>query len=257
MGSGRRSSRTASRRRDDWLGGVESDDQAVTQAPARARANDGGAGQASSDGAADERQPGMFSRLRHMETPGMPHLARRYKVGLAVLGLGTFLLFAAFAQGYMSHWGNWGYLGAFLISLITSAMVILPAPGALVIFSMAGDYNPVLLGVVSGLGGGIGALTAYGVGIMGRNAVRRRRVYAWMAHVFRGRWGPILLFSFTLVPFLPIDVVSAMAGAVRYPVPKYLFWVITASIVKMVLIALAGAFATGWLLENVRGLLGG
>ncbi|MBI4236429.1 MAG: hypothetical protein HY688_03620 [Chloroflexi bacterium] len=254
MGARRGSRGRSGRRAADWLDDEEGEGRDAEAAPAQRQVAASHSGTKIIRAPSPQRRS-IFRRLRSMETPGMPRLARRHKLALAAAALGTFLIFAAFMQGLMAQLGNWGYLGAFLISLATSATILLPAPGAAIIMLMAKDFNPFLLGAVAGFGAGLGALTAYGAGVAGRNAIRHQRMYAWLVAIFRSRWGPLLLFIFSAVPFLPMDLVSAMAGAVHYPVPKYLLYVTSASIVKMVTIALLGAFATAWLLARLHGLL--
>ena len=47
--------------------------------------------------------------------------------------------------------GRWGYLGAFIISLISSATILFPAPGGAAVVLMGRDFNPYALGVASGM----------------------------------------------------------------------------------------------------------
>ena len=59
---------------------------------------------------------------------------------------------------------TYGYLGAFLISLITSATIILPVPGIVLIAALGAVYNPVLIGLVAGTGSALGEITGYMAG---------------------------------------------------------------------------------------------
>ncbi len=52
--------------------------------------------------------------------------------------------------------GHWGYLGAFLIGLISSATIILPAPGIALLIAMGTALDPLLLGVVAAAGSASG-----------------------------------------------------------------------------------------------------
>jgi uncharacterized membrane protein YdjX (TVP38/TMEM64 family) len=42
------------------------------------------------------------------------------------------------------------------------------------------------------------------------------------------------------------------AGALKMPVAKFLFWCFVGKLPKMVLIALAGAYSIGWVLDLFR-----
>ena len=66
--------------------------------------------------------------------------------------------------------GRWGYVGAFLISLVASATIVLPAPGLAVIIAMSGALNPVVLALVAAVGGALGELTGYVAGASGARA---------------------------------------------------------------------------------------
>ena len=50
-------------------------------------------------------------------------------------------------QDKVAELGNYGYLSAFLISLVTNASVILPMPGFLILISLAATFNLVLVGL--------------------------------------------------------------------------------------------------------------
>lgn len=136
--------------------------------------------------------------------------------------------------------GQWGYLGAFIVNGISSATIILPAPGGILISIMAQDFNPLLIGIAAGLGGTIGGSTAYIAGVINASSARRSRRFPWLQRLMR-RFGGIIIFIFALIPLLPGDFASIAAGAVRYPVQKYLFYNGIASMIKMTAMAYLGA----------------
>ena len=129
--------------------------------------------------------------------------------------------------------GSWGYLGAFVINGISSATIFFPAPGAAVIMVMARDYDPLLLGVVSGLGGALGSSTSYLMGRYTVQGIRRWRVFP-AVQWFMDQFGGLVLFLVNAIPFLPSDAIGILAGLTRYPLERYFFWMSLGSIVKMV-----------------------
>ena len=181
-----------------------------------------------------------------------PKLAARHKLGLAGAFFGSFLIAVGILTAFAEELQGWAYLGAFVISLVSSATVVLPAPGAPAIILMAKDLNPVLLGVVSGVGTGLGGVTAYMVGAASRSAVSQSRLAALMTRLFNSRWGPAILFLANLIPFMPGDAVSAIAGAIRYSLLRYLVYMTTASVLKMIGLSLLGAYATERLLRHLE-----
>lgn len=129
--------------------------------------------------------------------------------------------------------GSWGYVGAFFISAISNATILFPGPGVAILTVMAQDFNPILLGIVAGLGSALGSSTAYLVGRLGTSAVdggRFHRVALWCMR----RFGGFILFTFTLIPFLPMDGSSILAGICRYPLYRFYVYVSVASMIKMV-----------------------
>jgi len=142
----------------------------------------------------------------------------------------------------VSDLGSYGYLGAFLISLVTNGTIILPMPGLLLLFALGASFNPFLIGLASGAGGILGEMTGYVAGYSGGNIVSKSQAYLNTVKWVR-RWGVIVVFVFSVTP-LPMDVLGIVAGALRYPVWKFL---LVGGIGKSILytgMALAGAW--GW-----------
>jgi len=122
---------------------------------------------------------------------------------------------------------RYGFLGAFLISLVGNASIffffgatlpVLASLGA-VIYNTTGISGPVMVGLVGGIGAGIGELAGYYVGFSGRGLVKDNRYYkpvaAWMK-----RWGILTVFLLSIIPLL-FDVVAITAGILHVPLWKF------------------------------------
>jgi membrane protein YqaA with SNARE-associated domain len=131
--------------------------------------------------------------------------------------------------------GNWGYLGGFLINTLSAATIFMPAPGIAAIVAMSDGLNPMLLGLVTGIGGAIGSLTAYWAGQRSRSMIEGRAIHQVIEKVMR-RFGGLVLFLFSFLAFLPADLASVMAGSTRYPAKRYLMYVGAGNIAKMMLV---------------------
>jgi uncharacterized membrane protein YdjX (TVP38/TMEM64 family) len=142
----------------------------------------------------------------------------------------------------VSELGNYGYLGAFLISLIGNATIILPAPGFLVLIALGATLNPVLVGISGGIGGTLGEATCYLLGYGGRQVVQNRKLYD-KAVQWLQRWGVITIFVFAVTP-LPFDIVGMVAGLLRFPFWKFILALCFGKIIKYIVLAFAGAL--GW-----------
>jgi uncharacterized membrane protein YdjX (TVP38/TMEM64 family) len=135
-----------------------------------------------------------------------------------------------------------GYLGAFLIALVTNATVILPFPGIVVLFSLGAAFNPLLIGLAGGVGGGIGEMTGYLAGYSGRGIWRDNRMYR-SATTWLQRWGSVVIFIFAATP-LPMDVIGIISGNLRFSVWKFLIASCLGKIVQYIALAYMGAW--GW-----------
>ena len=185
-----------------------------------------------------------FSRFR----PTRLRLTMQTKIALSGLFFGTFLvaggLFVAYLNADEARVEQFGLIGAFVISLTSSATVVLPAPGILIILSMAEIIDPWRLGVVTGIGTGIGGSTAYLAGAVGRGAMgESSRLKQRMTNLFNSKWGAVLLFLGNLIPFAPGDAISAIAGISRFPLIPFFIYIIVASIIKMIALSWLGRIA--------------
>ncbi|GAB4506301.1 MAG: VTT domain-containing protein [Anaerolineales bacterium] len=153
---------------------------------------------------------------------------------LAVTGL------IVYFRDRLQQFAGYGYPGVFLVSLAGNATVVLPAPSLAVVFAMGAVLKPVLVGLVAGVGEALGELTGYLAGFSGRalieNRARYEQITAWMR---RNGALTVLVLSFIPNPFF--DLAGMAAGALKYPVWKFLLFCWTGKTMKTTLIALAGA----------------
>jgi membrane protein YqaA with SNARE-associated domain len=153
---------------------------------------------------------------------------------------------------------EYAYLGAFLVSLIGNATIILPVPAPLILASLAGSLyaeggpvSAVMVGLVGGGGAAIGELTGYMAGYGGRPVVERSKLYSRLVGWVEN-WGAIAIFIFSLVPFFPFDLAGIAAGALRLPLWKFLLVCWLGRTILYISLALAGAW--GW--ETILRYLG-
>jgi len=135
------------------------------------------------------------------------------------------------------------YWAPFLISLVLNATVILPA-GNIVIISALGAALPsaTVVGLASGAGAAIGEITSYMAGYSGRGIVEKRKMYARIEGWVR-RWGAVVIFIFSLVPFV-FDLAGIAAGVLRFPFWKFFLLCWLGRTLLYIGVALAGAW--GW-----------
>ena len=166
----------------------------------------------------------------------------RFLLGLAVILL---ICVASFWLAINPQWvlrfGRWGYLGAFFISLIASATIILPAPGIAVVVAMGGALDPILLGIVAGVGSAIGELSGYLAGAGGRALVPQKQQH-WFDRIHRltDRYGAFILGFLAAIPFPLFDLAGVVAGVLRMRITTFLAAVSVGKSIKYIILILVG-----------------
>jgi len=134
----------------------------------------------------------------------------------------------------------YGYPGIFLISLLSYATVLLPAPGIAIVFAMGSVFNPLGVALAAGSGAALGESIGYLAGFSGQGIVERSdisdKLFAWME-----RNGPLTIFIMSAVPNPFFDMAGVAAGALKMPYLRFLFWCWLGEVVKMSFFAFTGA----------------
>ena len=147
---------------------------------------------------------------------------------------------------------EYGYLGAFLISIVLNATVVLPMGAFAVVFTL-GAILPLfpLVGLAAGLGAAIGEMTGYLAGSSGRAIIRRQTLYKRLEEWLK-KWGILTIFILSVVPLF-FDLAGIAAGVLRFPVWKFFIACWLGRTILYIGIAWAGAL--GW--EALLRFLGG
>jgi membrane protein YqaA with SNARE-associated domain len=142
----------------------------------------------------------------------------------------------------------YGYLGAFIISVVLNATIILPVSNMTVMMAIGTMVPyPFIVGLAGGLGAAIGEMTGYVAGRSGRSLLTRSTMYNRVEGWVR-KWGWIAVFILSIFPFV-FDIVGIIAGAMRMPLWKFLVacWLgRTLLYVAMVTLASVGLRAVPW-----------
>jgi membrane protein YqaA with SNARE-associated domain len=154
--------------------------------------------------------------------------------------------------------GHWGYLGAFLIGLISSATIILPAPGIALVIAMGTALDPLLLGVVAAAGSSLGELTGYFAGATGVALVpEERREQFDRIHIMAGKYGAGIILVLASIPFPFFDLVGIIAGMLRMSIAIFLGAVFIGNSIKYSFLIWLGAGPVYLLLHYIYSLLFG
>jgi len=164
---------------------------------------------------------------------------------LAVIGITVFIFSirdqAEQLQGY-------GYPGIFLLSLLSNATLVLPAPGIAITFAAGAVFNPIGVGLAAGTGAALGELTGYLAGYSGRAVVERSKLYLKLED-WTNRYGAWTIVALAALPNPVFDLAGVAAGALRMPVFTFLLWAWVGKVIKMLFVAYFGSLSVDWVLR--------
>ena len=160
---------------------------------------------------------------------------------LTVIALLAALGAAFYFRDRLQELEQYGYAAIFLIGLVSNATIIFPVPGLAVSSVMGGVFNPWIVGLVGGLGQALGELTGYMAGYSGQTFVDDNPTYRRLAHWMQ-RHGALTIFILAVIPNPVADVGGMAAGALRFPLWKFLVSCTAGKVVKNVAFALAGYY---------------
>ena len=161
----------------------------------------------------------------------------RILVALVVIGLSIFIYSI---RDRASELAIYGYPGIFLLAFLAYATVFLPAPGVAVIFAMGAVFHPIGVALAAGTGAALGELTGYMAGFSGQTIVERANIHERLSRWMKAN-GPLTVLLMAAVPNPFFDMVGVIAGVLKMPLFKFLFWCWIGEILKMFLFALAGS----------------
>jgi membrane protein YqaA with SNARE-associated domain len=170
---------------------------------------------------------------------------------LGIIGIVLTLLMAAaiiIFDEQVKEMQEYGYVGAFLVSILGGATIIIPVPMLAIVFALGGVMPyPWLVALSAALGELVGALTIYMTGHGAGRAIsnskhgRLQRAYDKMLDLMERR-GAITLFAVTSI-VNPFFYPAAFAcGALHFGLKKYIAIVLAGKIIKCMTIVYAGYF---------------
>jgi membrane protein YqaA with SNARE-associated domain len=141
-----------------------------------------------------------------------------------------------------------GYPIIALLSFVGSASIFVPVPGILAVCLGGMLLSTPLVALVAGTAEALGELTGYAAGFGGRGLMDEGRMYrqlkTWMA-----RRGAVVLFLLSVIPNPVFDVAGVAAGALRYPIWKFLLVIWSGKCIKSFGIAYSCASGVEWVLR--------
>jgi membrane protein DedA with SNARE-associated domain len=155
----------------------------------------------------------------------------------ATLLLTIALLFVP--NNLVARLGAYGYLGVFVLTLLSSATIVLPSP-ALGVAALAGaTLNPWLVGLIGGVAAGLGEITGYMAGLGGSSLAQRSRFYPRVERWVR-RWEVLTIFTLAFIPGPVFDLAGIAAGTLQMPFRRFLAACLAGKVLRFIVVAWAG-----------------
>jgi uncharacterized membrane protein YdjX (TVP38/TMEM64 family) len=131
------------------------------------------------------------------------------------------------------------YPAIFFVSILANASIIVPLPTLALTAIFGAFFNPILVAVLAGSGAAIGEISGFLAGYSGQVVVDRSkwhdRLEIWMK-----KYGGITILVLAAIPNPLFDAAGIIAGALKMPLPKFLFWCAIGKIIKMLMFAYMG-----------------
>jgi membrane protein YqaA with SNARE-associated domain len=201
--------------------------------------------------------------------PVIDHTAGKSKIKsskipviLGIAGVVVTILMAAaiiIFKDWVQDLRQYGYMGAFFISILGGATIIIPVPMLAVVFAlggaMHGPFQVAMVGFSAALGEYVGALTIYMTGHGAGYALGTskhgsvQKAYERMLGLMEKR-GSIVLFVVASVVNPFFYPAALAAGTLRFGIKKYTLIVLAGKIIKCQTIVFAGYFGLKGLLHT-------
>lgn len=134
---------------------------------------------------------------------------------------------------------RFGYFGVFLISLLLNTTLVMPLPTGILTSAAATVYNPFLVGLFAGTGAALGEMSGYFLGRSGRGILNKEgssKIEEQMR-----KYGDVGIVVLAFVPNPAFDLVGMVAGALKIPWYRFLWWCWVGKTLKMLVFSYTGS----------------
>lgn len=149
----------------------------------------------------------------------------------------------------IQHLQGFGYPGIFIFSILANATILVPLPGVVFTSAMGAVFHPFWVSIAAGAGAALGELSGYMAGFSGQavveNAKSYDRVVKWMR-----KYGDLTILFLAFIPNPLFDLAGMLAGMLKMPLWKFLFYCVIGKILKMMMFAYAG----DWVVTLLEGI---
>lgn len=153
------------------------------------------------------------------------------------------IVFTFVFQDKLAQFRTLGLLGIFFINLFSSVTIFLPAPGIATVVAGGALYNPILVGIVAGVGAAIGDMVSFILGRSGNEILLKKKEGSKfnVSREFFNKYAVIIIFIFAFIPNPFFDAIGIIAGAFTYPPKKFFLIMLSSRILRNLILAGIGA----------------
>ncbi len=144
-----------------------------------------------------------------------------------------------YAEDVSARWAGQSYVAVFMFTLIGAATVVLPAPAVLTTISFVSALeDPIGVGLVAAVGQTLGEMVAYLLGASGARLFKKGPIYRQVHKAIEGhtKMAGGVIFILAMTPNPLFDLVGVAAGALRYPVWRFMALAFFGNAIKYILV---------------------
>jgi membrane protein DedA with SNARE-associated domain len=153
-------------------------------------------------------------------------------------------------RDYLAQIEQYGYLGCFVLNVLSGATVVAPGLSILVTFTLAGVLTPSIVGALAGAGEAIGAVTPYLIGYGGHNLLRdnNKRAYVRFSNALHRHGSKVVFFMASV--FNPVYYPFAVfLGMLHFGLLKFFLLTWVGRTIKDMSVAYLGYFGLRFVLQ--------
>ena len=153
---------------------------------------------------------------------------------------GIFLSF--YFRSELLELGKWGLLGIFLVNVLGSATLFIPAPAIATVVAGAIIFNPLLVAVIAALGSAVGDMIGFALGHSGKELLLKKDSFKYkITKDLFHKFGPGFIIFFSFIPNPVFDAVGIIAGLFKYPPKKFFAYTLAGRFLRNLLLAFIGS----------------
>lgn len=154
----------------------------------------------------------------------------------------SIIVLSVYFQNQLIHFKSLGLLGIFLINFLGNATIFLPAPAIATVVLGGVVYSPLVVAVVSSLGGSLGEMVGYVLGYSGRKLfIKNHHILFIVARDIFKDYGTFIVLAVALIPNPFFDVIGIFAGIAHFSPVRFFTVLLIGRIIRNFLLAYFGS----------------